>query len=102
MKVVEVFRSLQRGAFRLLRRPSIEMDPPIQVRVFIAQNTGADQHQLLIFPQWIEAEVPEHLRHLNWRHLASTDLRDKLLATAAPVVQAEFARQDYSLLTLTR
>jgi hypothetical protein len=53
---------------------------------------------LLLFPHNKEAEVPDHLRHLNWRHLASTDLRDKLFATSAPVVRVEFARQDYSLL----
>jgi hypothetical protein len=74
----------------------------MRVQVLIAQDSGVEQHQLLVFPEGAAAEVPDHLRHLNSGHLATTNLREKFLAPAAPVIEAEIGRQGHSFLTLAR
>jgi hypothetical protein len=95
--------NMPRAALQLLRKPTeLQSKPPLRVKVLIAQDTGVKQHQLLVFPEDAVAEVPDHLHHLSWRHLATTNLREKLLAPAAPVIEAEIGSQGHSLLTLTR
>jgi hypothetical protein len=84
------------------RRIDLEFKPALRVNVLIAQDTGVNQHQILIFLEGLPAEVPDQLIAFNWRHLATTTLHNKLLISAAPVIEAEISRQGYSLLTLTR
>ena len=83
-----------RSALRLVHKPiDLKSRPPRRVQVLIAQDSSVEQHQLLVSPVGAAAEVPDYLRHLNWRHLATTNLREKFMAPASPVIEAEIGRR---------
>ena len=86
----------------LNNRDCAETSPLIHVNVFVAHDPTLAHHQLLVLPATVEPEIHEHLRHLNWRELASTHLGDKLLSSARPVIEAQFVQGGHSLLQLIR
>lgn len=69
----------------------------MRVNVFIAQNDGQAPHELLVLPYGPLAGIPRHLKHLDWRNLATTLSDDKLLGRSGANIQADIARQGYSL-----
>lgn len=101
--MLDKLRQVPRSALRLFRRPfELQSKPSMRVNVLVAPETAPDQHQLLLFPEGTPSEVPDHLGDLTWRHLATTTLRERLLAPAAPVIEAQIGSQGYALLTLAK
>jgi hypothetical protein len=66
----------------------------MQVCVFYSQAGRA----LLSMPVSEESAPPAAIEHLAWRRLPNTTLADKLLASAAPIIEAEIGLQGYSMM----
>lgn len=75
----------------------------MQVNLFVTGASDQEcEYQLLVLPFGADAEIPSHLQHLAWRHLAVTDLADRLLSKASPIVEAQLGSEGFALLTLAQ
>lgn len=70
----------------------------MQVNVLVANNFGGDTTPLLVTPFGDDAGIPEHLKVMHWRGLATTDTDDRLLRVRRSRIEAEIACRGYSLL----
>ncbi|MHA6731183.1 hypothetical protein [Devosia sp. A369] len=72
------------------------------MNVFIAADGEKTQHELLVLPYGPLGGIPAHLRHLDWRNLATTMTDDKLLGMSPAWVEAAITRNGYALVQSTR
>ncbi|MNY82213.1 hypothetical protein D3C86_2241840 [compost metagenome] len=56
---------------------------------------------MLVLPIDPGAAIPSHLRSTEWQHFATTLASDKLLGAQAAVIEADIARNGYSLVSPT-
>ncbi len=87
--------------FRRKRLPQNQEFQETQVDVFIATVDGQSHRELLVMPRDLQ-NFPQLHEERTWRHLAVTNLSDRLLLTAAPIIQAEIAAQGYAILVLSQ
>ena len=73
----------------------------MQVNVFISEIAEGQSPQLLVLPLGPEAVIPRHLQEYEWRHFATTLTADKLLGAPAALIEADIARDGYSLVSPT-
>ena len=71
----------------------------MQVNVYVTGDARLP-YQLLVLPFEPSTAIPCHLQHVSWRHLAQTDMKDRLLAAAKPVIEAEIVSDGFSLLDI--
>ncbi len=71
------------------------------VNVFISAVAEGQSPQLLVLPLGPDAAIPAHLREIEWRHFATTLTADKLLGASAASIEADIARDGYSLVAPT-
>lgn len=51
----------------------------------------------LVLPYNSPLQLPLHLRHLNWRNMATTTTDDRLLRHSRARIEAEFSLQGYAV-----
>ncbi len=73
----------------------------MQVNVFISTGTDDSPRKLLVLPIDPGAAIPRHLRTTEWQHFATTLASDKLLGAQAAVIEADIARNGFSLVSPT-
>lgn len=87
--------------FRRKRLPRNQEFQETQVDVFIAIMDRKDQRELLVMPRGA-GSFPQLQEERTWRHLATTNLSDRLLLTAGPIIQAEISARGYAILVLSQ
>lgn len=73
----------------------------MQVNVFVTRETDTSKYSLLVLPYGENNAIPIELQHLQWRHLATTRMDDRLLANSEPVIRAQMDMTGYGLVSLT-
>ena len=73
----------------------------MQVNVFISTGTDDSPRRLLVLPLDPGAAIPRHLQDTEWQHFATTLTSDKLLGARADVIEADIARNGYSIVSPT-
>ena len=74
----------------------------MQVNVFISTGTDDSPRRMLVLPLDPGAAIPRHLQDTEWQHFATTLTSDKLLGARADVIEADIARNGYSIVSPTR
>ena len=70
----------------------------MQVSVLVKDGCDGEETPLLVLPFGSEAVIPQHLRRMHWRELATASTDDRLLRTRRFRVEAEIACRGYSML----
>lgn len=73
----------------------------MQVNVFISTGTDDSPRRMLVLPLDPGAAIPRHLQDTEWQHFATTLTSDKLLGARADVIEADIARNGYSIVSPT-
>lgn len=70
----------------------------MQVNVLVRDGADEEDTPLLVLPFGLEGTIPQHLRQMHWRELATTSTDDRLLRTRQRRIEAEIACRGYSML----
>lgn len=70
----------------------------MQVNVLVRDGIAGEAASLLVLPFGCEASIPEHLRSMGWRGLATATTDDRLLWPGQSRIEADIVCQGYSLL----
>lgn len=68
----------------------------MRVNVYIARDDEVPQ-KLLVMPYGKAGSIPDHLRHMDWRNLATTTTEDALLAAHHQIICAQLHLSGYAV-----
>jgi hypothetical protein len=72
----------------------------VQVNVFVSEvEHDGSPTAMLVLPFGPEAAIPEHLRKVDWRYLATAEADDALIGLGREGVEAALAADGYVLTT---
>lgn len=72
----------------------------MQVNVFVSEVTQDGRPtSMLVLPYGPEAIIPEHLRQVDWRYLATAEADDRIIGLGREVVEAALKADGYVLTT---
>lgn len=70
----------------------------MQVNVLVTDGADGVRTPLLVMPFGTDASIPDHLREMHWRELATATTDDRLLRRQRDRIEAEIACRGYSML----
>jgi hypothetical protein len=74
------------------------MEDAMQVSVLVKDGCDGEDTPLLVLPFGCLSGMPEHLRMMRWRELATASTDDRLLWPAQSRIENDIERDGYSLL----
>lgn len=73
----------------------------MQVNVMVTDGADGVDTPLLVLPFGTDAPIPDHLKTMRWRELATASTDDRLLRRRRPRIEAEIACRGYSMLAVS-
>ena len=70
----------------------------MQVNVLVRNGMAGEVTSLLVLPFGCDASIPEHIRNMGWRGLATATTDDRLLWPGQSKIEADIAHCGFSLL----
>lgn len=72
----------------------------MQVNVLVRDGADAEATPLLVLPFGPRGSIPEHLRAMRWRELATATTDDRLLWPGQTRIEADIECDGYSFLAI--